>query len=158
MLKSTIHAVQSLLAQQRVLALAVQAGGTPYAGLLPFAPLPDRSGVIVHASSLAKHAEGVGTGARVGVLIHEGDAPDKDPLQLQRVTFECRVEPLERSSGAWHEARDRYLSRFPRSAVTFGLGDFTLYRLAFQSGLYVAGFGRAIAIPERDIARLNEDA
>ena len=155
-LKSTVHAVQSLLAQQRVLALAVQAGGTPYAGLLPFAPLPDRSGVIVHASRLAKHAEGLVTGASVGVLLHEGDAPDKDPLQLQRVTFECTVEPLERASGAWHEARDLYLARFPGSAITFGLGDFTLYRLAFQSGLYVAGFGRAIAIPEPDIARLNE--
>jgi putative heme iron utilization protein len=158
MLKSTVQAVQWLLSQQRVLALAVEAAGTPYAGLLPFAPLPDRSGVIVHASRLAKHAEGLGAGARVGVLLHEGDAPDKDPLQLQRVTFECRAEPLERASDAWREARDLYLARFPRSAVTFGLGDFTLYRLAFQSGLYVAGFGRALAIPGRDIARLNEDA
>ena len=31
-----------------------------------------------------------------------------------------------------HDARDLYLARFPRSAVTFGLGDFTLYRLAFD--------------------------
>ena len=30
--------------------------------------------------------------------------------------------------------------------VTFGLGDFTLFRLQFVAGTYVAGFGRAMDI------------
>jgi heme iron utilization protein len=156
MLDATIRAVQALLAQQRVLTLAVDAGGAPCAGLLPFAPLPHRTGVVVHASRLARHTEGLVDGARVGVLVHEADAPGKDPLQLQRITFDCLVEPLDRRSNAWQQARDLYLTRFPDAAVTFELGDFTLYRLAFQAGRYVAGFGRAIAIGPDDIARLND--
>ena len=49
-----------------------------------------------------------------------------------------------------------FLARFPEGAVTFELADFTLLRLDFESGLYVAGFGRAIALPPDDIARLSE--
>lgn len=157
MLKSTRREVRALLDRQRVLTLAVLVDGAPYAALLPFAPLEDWSGVVVHASSLARHARGLHPEARVGVLVHEGDAPDRDPLQLPRVTFDSRVVALERGAGPWHDARRRYLARFPGSAVTFELGDFTLHCLQFESGLYVAGFGRAIALPPGDIRRLRED-
>jgi len=81
-------------------------------------------------------------------------APGKDPLQIKRVTFECAVRPLERGSDAWAAERDRYVERFPDSRITFRLGDFTLYRLEFRQGLLVAGFGRAMDIGPRDIAKL----
>jgi hypothetical protein len=61
-----------------------------------------------------------------------------------------------RETSEWQAGRDRYLARFPGGAVTFELGDFSLLRLDFESGLYVAGFGRAIAIPPDDIAKLAE--
>ena len=157
MLKSTRRDVRALLDRQRVLTLAVLVDGAPYAALLPFAPLADRSGTIVHASSLARHARGLVPNANVSVLLHESDAPDRDPLQLPRVTLDSRVVPLERGTERWHEARRRYLARFPGSAVTFELGDFTLHCLLFESGLYVAGFGRAIALPRDDIQWLRGD-
>jgi len=153
-LKSTIKALQALLDQQRVLSLAVLAEGVPYAGLLPFVPLPRHDGVLIHASRLSKHSQGLAAGARVGVLLHEQDAPGKDPLQIKRVTFECVVMPFERKSDAWQEGRERYLARFPDGRITFSLGDFTLYRLEFQHGLYVAGFGRAMEVSAADIKKL----
>jgi hypothetical protein len=156
MLKSTIRALQSLLDGQRVLAIAVAADGLPCAGLLPFAPAPDRSGVFVHASRLARHSRGLVAGATVGILLHEPDLPGKDPLQLQRAMFECRTSALARDTPEWRAGRDLYLERFPAADVTFDLGDFTLFRLDFTSGLYVAGFGRAIAVSPDDIARLAE--
>jgi hypothetical protein len=70
--------------------------------------------------------------------------------------FECVVRPLTRDTAEWQSGRERYLARFPDGAVTFGLGDFTLFRLDFLSGLYVAGFGRAIAVSPEDITRLAE--
>lgn len=156
MLKSTIRAVQSLLDGQRVLALAVETEGVPYAALLPFAPAPDRSGVFVHASRLARHSRGLVADASIGILVHEPDLPGKDPLQLQRTMFQCRVRLLVRETSEWQAGRDLYLARFPDGAVTFELGDFTLFRLDFESGLYVAGFGRAIAISAEDVTRLAE--
>jgi putative heme iron utilization protein len=116
--------------------------------------LPEYAGVMIHASRMAKHSAGLAADARVGVLLHEQDGAGKDPLQLQRVTFECTVQPLQRKGEAWLAGRERWLQRFPDSRITFNLGDFTLYRLEFRQGLYVGGFGRAVEISPRDIAKL----
>jgi hypothetical protein len=154
MLKSTARSIRELLDDQRLLAIAVIADGAPYAGLLPFVVLPAYRGVLIHASRLSKHTQGLTAGARIGVLLHEQCAEGKDPLQIKRAMLECIVHPLERKSAEWEEGRDRYLERFPDSRITFNLGDFTLYRLEFQKGLWVGGFGRAVEIPPEDVARL----
>ncbi len=102
MLKSTIRAIRQLLDEQRLLALAViDESGGPYAGLLPFAVLSDHRSVLIHASRMSRHSQGLAAGARVGILLHEQDGPDKDPLQIKRATFECRVHPYERQSADW---------------------------------------------------------
>lgn len=154
MLKSTARLVRGLLDGERVLSLAVLVDGVPFAGLLPFVPLPGHSGVLVHASRLSRHTAGLGAGARAAVLLHEQDGPDKDPLQIRRVSFECDVHPLEREGADWQAGRERYLARFPGSRITFRLRDFTLYRLEFRQGLLVAGFGRAMELAPRDVAKL----
>lgn len=154
MLKSTARMIRGLLDGERVLALAVLVDGAPFAGLLPFVPLPDCSGVLIHASRLSRHAGGLGDGARAAVLLHEQDGPDKDPLQIRRVCFECDVRPLPRDSESWAEGRERYVARFPDSRITFRLGDFTLHRLEFRQGVLVAGFGRALQIGPDEIGRL----
>ena len=99
-----------------------------------------------------------GQGPHAGILIHEQDGPDQDPLQIERLMFDCTVQPFERKSAEWAAGRELYLARFPDSRVTFGLGDFTLYRLQFVAGTYVAGFGRAMDIEPQDIRRLAESA
>jgi hypothetical protein len=160
MLKSTIRDLRSLFTEQRVLSLALTLppDGSVYAGLLPFLLDARRTAFLVRASRLARHSRGLVAGARVCVLIHEKDDETKDPLQLQRVTFECTVEPLARDTPEWIAARDRYLERFPSAGLTLGLTDFQMYRLVPESGMYVAGFGRAIALPPEDIARLAGDS
>jgi putative heme iron utilization protein len=157
MIKSTISGIRELIDEQRLLTLAVNVEGMPYAGLLPFAVLPGRSGVLIHASELSRHSKGLSDGGSASVLLHEQYGPDKDPLQIKRLTFECRVKPLERKSKAWEDARDSYMERFPKSRITFKLRDFTLYRLEFQRGLYVAGFGRAVDIEPEEISLLASD-
>lgn len=158
MLKSTIRDLRSLFADQRVLSLALTLppDGAAYAGLLPFIMDTGRVAFLVRASKLARHSRGLTADARVCVLIHETDDESKDPLQLKRVTFECTVEPLTADTPEWNQARERYLARFPSAELTLGLSDFRVYRLVPQAGMYVAGFGRAIALPPEDIARLAE--
>jgi putative heme iron utilization protein len=60
-----------------------------------------------------------------------------------------------RESEPWVSGRERYLERFPESRITFRLGDFTLYRLEFRQGVLVAGFGRAMDIAPKDVAKLG---
>ena len=31
-----------------------------------------------------------------GILVHEQDGPEKDPLQIERLMFDCTVQPFER--------------------------------------------------------------
>ena len=155
MLKSTARAIRALLDGERILSLAVLVDGAPFAGLLPFVPTADYTGVVIHASRLSRHTAGLAAGARAAVLLHEQDGAEKDPLQIKRASFECDVHPLERESEAWAEGRERYLARFPGSRITFRLKDFTLYRLDFRQGLLVAGFGRAMDIAPKDITKLG---
>jgi hypothetical protein len=154
MLKSTARLIRTLLDGERVLSIAVLVDGAPFAGLLPFVPLPDYAGVLIHASRLSRHSAGLAAGAGAAVLLHEQDGPEKDPLQIKRVSFECDVYPLPRDGDAWTAGRERYLARFPESRITFRLRDFTLYRLEFRQGLLVAGFGRAMDITPKEIAKL----
>jgi putative heme iron utilization protein len=154
MIKATARAIRELLDEQRVLALGVTVDGQPYAGLLPFAVLPEYSGVLVHASRLSRHSQGLQDGGSACVLLHEQLGPDSDALQLKRASLDCRVQPIERGSEDWENGRSAFLERFPKSRITFRLGDFTLYRLKFLQGLYVGGFGRAVDIEPSDIAKI----
>jgi hypothetical protein len=72
---------------------------------------------------------------------------------MLKSTVRALQSMLDRSAVLVHASK---LARFPDSRVTFGLGDFTLYRLQFVAGTYVAGFGRAMDIEPQDIRRLAE--
>lgn len=138
-----LAAIRNLLTTERVLALAVLVDGEPEVGLLPFAVRGDFGGVYVQASGLARHTRGLKPGARVGLLIHAGDSPDADPMQLARMTVQANVELLGKESERFAAGRERFVERFPPAEMTLGLGDFNLYELTFERGRYVEGFARA---------------
>jgi hypothetical protein len=139
------------LLSQRVLALGVLVDGAPYVGLLPFATTADATALLVHASSLARHSRGLAPGAPFSALLHSPDLPGADPLQVARVTFVGVVEPLAAGTPAHADARARYLARFPGSAQTFALPDFTLHALRIRSGRLVEGFARARDVSPEDL-------
>jgi hypothetical protein len=41
------------------------------------------------------------------------------------------------------EVKERYLARFPQSAMMFGFADFTLWELRLQDAHLILGFGQA---------------
>jgi hypothetical protein len=104
---------------------------------------------------LARHSEGLGTGASFSALIHGADHPDADPLQVARVTLSGTVHELEKTGDEYHEGRSLYIERFPTSARTFQLGDFNLYRLVFEKGRLVAGFARAVNLRPESFSQLS---
>jgi putative heme iron utilization protein len=126
--------------------VAVLVEGEPEIGLLPFAPSDDSRILYVQASSLARHTRGLQPGARVGVLVHASDAPDRDPMQLTRLTVQATVEMLEKGTEAHAAGRLRLVGRFPAAGMTLQLGDFDLYALRLGRGRYVEGFARAVNV------------
>jgi hypothetical protein len=145
-----------LLNGQRILALSVLTDGAPYTGLLPFAAMPDYTAVLIHASRLARHSQGLQPGAPYSAMIHVPDRPDVDPLQIPRVMLQGRVSPLDRGSEAHRAARDIYLARFPSSAQTFVLGDFILYALGIEDGRLVIGFARTVNLSPKTMRELAD--
>jgi putative heme iron utilization protein len=146
--------LRQLLEVPRVAALGVLLDGAPYVGLVPFAVMPDRQALVVHASRLARHTRGLASGAPFSALLHAPDAPGADPLQLPRVTFLGAVQPLAEGSADEAVARERYLTRFPDAAQTFALPDFALYALRIREGRLVLGFARARDVSRGDLSSL----
>jgi len=142
----------SLLANQRVATLAIMVEGSPYASLVPFAMTEAFEAALIHTSRLAKHSEGLTSGAPFSVLIHQPDCqPETNPAQLARVTLKGWIEPLGEDTGDYTAARDLYLAKFPKSAMTFQLGDFTLYTLRVESCRFIAGFGKAFDVTPAEL-------
>jgi hypothetical protein len=156
--RQVLEAIRDLVATHRVLGLAVLVDGDPEASLLPYAARADYGAVYVQASGLARHSKGLQPGARVGVLIHENEAADADPLQTKRMTVQATVAVLDRESEAFAAAREVFVGRLPGAEMTLNLGDFSLYELTLGRGRYIAGFGQAYNIgPDtfREIAELK---
>ena len=156
--RQVLEAIRDLVATHRVLGLAVVVDGEPEASLLPFAVRPDYGALYVQASGLARHSKGLQPGARVGLLVHENEVADADPLQTKRLTVQATVAVLDRDSDVFAAAREVFVGRFPGAELTLSLGDFNLYELTLGRGRYVAGFARAFNIgPEtfREIASLK---
>ena len=139
-------AIRSLLDTERVLTAAVIVDGEPVAALLPYAPDTDYRRAFVQASGLARHTKGLVPGATVSVLVHAAATPDRDPMQLPRLSIGATVALLERTSPAFTAAAERMITRFPMAATTLALGDFNLYALEFGRGRYVEGFARAFNV------------
>jgi heme iron utilization protein len=144
--REQLAAIRDLLATRRVLCLAAMVDDEVSASLLPFAAAPDFRGVFVQASTLARHSRALQPGASVGLLFHEPDTESVDPLQVERLSVQATVEVLERDTEAFEKASAVFVSRLPSAEMTLELADFSLYRLVFGRGRYVAGFARAFNV------------
>jgi putative heme iron utilization protein len=143
---NVIQAIRRLLTESRVLSLAVVVDGDPEAALMPYAIREDFGALLIQASGLARHAGGLRTGTRVGVLVHANDTPELDPLQIPRLTVHATVRLLDRRSEGFAAASARFIERFAAAEMTLSLGDFNIYELALGRGRYVEGFARAFNV------------
>lgn len=148
--------LEALLTEQRVLSLALDVEGAPYAALLPFAARADLSALLVHASGLARHAKGLRDGAGFGAVVNEPDGPEQDPLRIPRVMLQGRVRRLAKDGADYASGRSVFITRHPSSEMTFSLGDFELYELVPERGRFVAGFGRALNLSPKILSDLAE--
>ena len=149
--------LKSLLTESRIASLAVSVDGSPFASLVPFALTANGDASLIHASGLAQHSRGLTHGAPYSLLIHEADVQaDTNPAQLARVTLSGSVRPLARDSEEYQAAKDWYLAKFPKSTITFQLGDFVLYALEIETVRFVAGFGKAFDIDLVDLADFSK--
>ena len=146
------NTLRTLLETQPIASLGTLHKGEPYVSMVPFALLP--GGVfIIHVSTLAAHTKDMLESPRVSLLVIAPLEADASPQALARVTIQADAERLDDAMPEHAEARAAYLERFPQSAQTFELSDFSLFAIRPRSLRLVGGFAQAKTLTPEGFAR-----
>ena len=145
-------AAKKLLREARSGALAslIPPTGDPYCSLVNVATFADGAPLLL-LSKLALHTKNILQDNRVSLMLDERKAGD--PLEGARVMLMGQISPTSEPN-----ARKAYLRRHPEAEQFAGFADFAIYRLAIEKAHLVAGFGRIVDIPGRDILTDLSDA
>lgn len=138
-------------AECRTLVLAtVDADGAPNVSYAPFVQLAD--GYYVLISEIARHARNLQQVPRTSLMMIEDESQSRQLFARKRLTFDARVEKVERDTASWQEAVDALEAR--HGDIVAGLAkmaDFILFRMVPEQGLYVKGFGQAFQVSSDDL-------
>jgi putative heme iron utilization protein len=139
-----IQAAWANLAEEvRTGVLLTLRNGQPFGSHVPYVFGKHWTQAYIHVSRLALHTEHLLHDPRVGLFVSEPDRQGKNPLALRRMNLQGEAALLNVGAPDYAEVKERYLARFPQSAMMFGLTDFTLWELRLQDVHLVLGFGQA---------------
>ena len=118
--------------------------GRPFGSHVPYVFGKHWTRAYIHVSRLAMHTEHLLVDPRVGLFISEPDRLGKNPLALRRMNLQGEAALLLNAGASdYAEVKERYLARFPQSAIMFGFADFALWELRLQDAYLILGFGQA---------------
>jgi putative heme iron utilization protein len=117
--------------------------GRPFGSHVPYVFGAYWTRAYIHVSRLALHSEHLSHDSRVGLFVSEADRPGKNPLALRRMNLQGEAVLLQAGAPGYAEVKERYLARFPQSAMMFGFADFALWELRLQDAHLILGFGQA---------------
>ena len=117
--------------------------GRPFGSHVPYVFGTDWTRAYIHLSRLALHTEHLLHDLRVGLFVSEPDRQGKNPLALRRMNLQGEASLLDVGAPGYLAVKERYLARFPQSAMMFGFADFALWELRLQDAHLVLGFGQA---------------
>ena len=98
--------------------------GRPFGSHVPYVFGEHWTRAYIHVSRLALHTEHLLRDPRVGLFVSEPDRPGKNPLALRRMNLQGEAALLNAGAPDYAEVKERYLARFPQSAMMFGFADF----------------------------------
>ena len=122
------------------------ADGEPAASVVA-AALDGAGAFVVYVSGLAAHTRHLQANPRASVLLAESESAATNPFARRRLTFACRVEPVQPGSDDHRALVAALDSKYGEIiGVLSGLPDFQLVRLIPERGRLVAGFGAAFDV------------
>ena len=138
----------------RIASLGTLRKGAPNVSMVAYMPARDFATVWMRLSRLAWHTQDLAVDARASLSICEADDRRADPQTLARVTLRGDMAQSD-DAGSLRQA---WLERFPASAVTFELADFSFWRIVPRDARFVAGLGRTYNLSASEFARAAQDA
>jgi len=154
---ATAAALGALIRRQRVAALATLRDGAPNVSLAAYLAAPDFQAFRIRISRLAWHTQDLRRDPTTALAIAETDDGRDDPQTLARVTLRGEATELRADDPAFAALRSGWLERFPQSAVTFELADFSFWSIAVRDARFVAGLGRTHDLSPADLAAVARD-
>lgn len=145
-----------LIRNTRIAALATLRAEAPLVSMVAFAPRDDFSVFYIHVSRLAQHTVDMQKDKHVGLLITEGDDGRGDPQTLARISIRGSAEIFLNGEPGYTPAKSLYIARFPESAPSFELADFTLWRIRPLGGRFVAGLARAFNVTAETLEEVSK--
>lgn len=150
-------ALARLIRSSRVASLGTLRKGAPNVSMVAYMPAQDFATMWMRLSRLAWHTQDLSVDARVSLSICEADDGRTDPQTLARVTLRGEATEIRGDDAAGESLRRGWLERFPASAVTFELADFSFWRIAPRDARFVAGLGRTYNLSAADLARSAQE-
>ena len=142
--------IQEVLAAWAKLAQEIRTGvlltlrnGRPFGSHVPYVFGDNWTRAYLHLSGLALHTQHLLQDSRVSLFVSEPDGPGKNPLALKRMNLQGTGVILPDTRPDYADLKQRYLDRFPQSAMMFSFGDFNLWELTLDDAHLVLGFGQA---------------
>ena len=117
--------------------------GKPFGSHVPYVLGENWTRAYLHLSQLALHTRHLLQDPQVSLFLSEPDHADKNPLALRRINLQGTAVVLPPDAPTYAQMQTRYLARFPKSALTFGFTDFSLWELQLHDAHLVLGFGQA---------------
>jgi hypothetical protein len=148
------RAVRELIEAQRIASLGTLHDGEPYVSMVPFAVLADGPEFVVHVSALAAHTKDMLADSRVSLLVIAPDNPGIAPQATARLTIQGDAAQLDESEARHAAAKRAYMDRFPQSAQTFALPDFSIFLIRPRALRFVGGFAQAKSLTPEGLARI----
>ncbi len=117
--------------------------GRPFGSHVPFLVGENWTRLYIHISRLALHTQHLLETPQVSLFVSETDRPEKNPLALKRCNLQGQAMILAAQHADHAKIKERYVERFPQSAMLFGFSDFQLWELRIEEAHFVLGFGHA---------------
>jgi heme oxygenase (biliverdin-IX-beta and delta-forming) len=147
-----------LIRSSRIASLGTLRRGAPNVSMVAYLASPDFACFWLRVSRLAWHTQDLAVDPRVALSICESDDGRSDPQTLARVTVRGDATVLLGDDAAAQSLQREWLARFPASAVTFELADFSFWRVAPRDARFVAGLGRTYNLSAAELARTAQES
>jgi hypothetical protein len=151
---SIAPALRALLKTQRIASLGTLHEGEPHVSMVPFAVLPRGPDFVIHVSTLAAHTGDMLANARASLLVIAAEEEGIAPQARARITIQGEALQIPHASAIYPEAREAYVRRFPESAQTFALTDFSLFAIHPRLCRFVGGFAQARSLTADGLATI----
>jgi putative heme iron utilization protein len=145
-----------LVTSTRIGMLGTTRAGAPNVSMVACLPDAGFAAFWLRLSRLAWHTQDLAQDPRAALSICETDDGRADPQTLARVTIRATASVIAADDPEDARLRLRWLERFPASAVTFELADFSFWRLAPSDARFVAGLGRTYNLSAAELSRAAE--